>query len=1229
MFTASVEQDADDVDEGHGASDAGAIIAASGLRRPLAGGGPPLIERSFAGGQGPVTMAFVRAIGAFARGGDGLTPPPHPITGLLAALLRPDASTATATGASLGGMGLLGNADDSSASAAAAAAAAAAASDAHSESLPRVAVRLVIAQSAKQAAAAAAAAALNTSAGAGAAGESFGRHGYGHGYGPSRGGVSASQQAAADAAAAAAEAAASDPSRQQQTQEKLMGPWDAVTMALRSLTGQFDVPAEPDGRAVANLPLPKSGEEVAEWWSSDDDAYLERGVDADAALPKASTAGSNSERASSWSADVDPSSRRLAIERRLLVAGVRFLADLASTRVAVSLLQVDVDGSSGFASGGRASSAKDEQVRHFVAAMERSWFPRGPPTSQQDADASDADSSAETPPPTDARTAAAAPASGGFARMTSAEPLLWPTVFYLMRTGSWLTAARTFQEYAHEQERLADARRGGRFGRGDALPAGLTGSAAVAGSARQLASACLAVGHASTYALSMPSPDDVSAVAAARRMCHAAEADASAPAGRRRNSHCPFRLAVLGLLGAVRPTWEWGPEDEDDEYDETAQAHIGYQLGAGGAGAGAGAGAGGYATDVYGSGGAGETARSGSDVDPFARGSDELWRLLTVSATKALAAAVSRDPSVVVECDLRMLTAANIHTFQVWEDDFEDDDDNDDVDGNVGGMSSSTGETIDDDAYFFATTLLLLQRYEWAVSVLALHGKRLNAVSHAEDAVHIAMVLYNAGLIRTADPALMLRADTAVTGGATSASGPSASSGGAADGGARYAAGALLVRRSKCGAETARPHGSTGGVGSFHMALQEDASCRGDVDTSDSLCIRRLVAAYLAQRLCIPLTSPSGAGRSTAGSAGKDPRWQGSAADHPDLAELARCGAALPCMLVHARDAPSRRSLLTAMLSAAQVSADALAGDVVRGSQGGDGSDAASLVQSSISVLSGWGRSLTSAGSDAGGVAGSSARRLAGSFLPVSPPYLVESGVLHGQAWRELCSCLRDAAHDCTSRGFVDRAVDLHARGHSVTSAAELLMSSLASLLRPNQPHRESLRGRAALLVNTVALPPDSATSAAAAALRTSMTRERDSYGATFGQSRASLSLLLRIMDVVDAVGREQYERAVELAFHAPPGDDPILPSLSRATSSGLDSTEEWRSFAEAHPLVRPCFSALLVNVAWALHASSAASSSGGRSGQVQDRAKALRVLASKEGLALPPADAARVAAML
>ena len=902
-------------------------------------------------------------------------------------------------------------------------------------------------------------------------------------------------------------------------EERLLGPWRAVTSMLQGLRGQFDAPPH-DGDAPAGagdqhspgMGLPATAAQVAEWWSSDDEGFLDGGSGLGALLATNPRVGEIRDSASGGG---DGSARRARVELRLTVGGVRFLQELTIGRIRQSLMSGSAADVSAVSSTGRAD---ERAVLTFVGRSWQSWYPRG--ALPRSSHAAGSAGSGTVPPPIDA---VVEPEPGRGLALP-----LWPCVFWLMRAGCWDRASALLTHFAASQPA---SRR--------AAPA-------------SLATAVAAVGRASQYAATAPTSAEARAVTAAADMEAAARSDASAAAGRRPNPFCPFRLAVLHLLGLQSPEWglEAGGDDDDD--------------------------------DAYGS---GETAEA---YDPFERYSDDVWRILVLAASRRLAARSDHRSELVAAGDLRMMAASVIPDLQEWRSD--DDDDGDDASSAGGGSA----ESIDDHSYTFATNLILLHRFEWAVAALALHGGRQNPVSHAEDAVHIGAALYSAGLLRTAPAELTQAADAA-------ASGPPA----AGRGLARYACGGLLVRASRRGARPASDPRA------LAESLGESAACHGDVDTTDHLCVRRLLLAHLSLRLRVPVDADADPAEPWAGAA---------AASHPAAAEAvaaARAAAAYATCLRLPGDLRSAKSVLASVLASSDLAADALAGDLRRSAGTTSAAPTSSLLALTASAL-GVSSSSSSSSSTSAGPAG----RDGSTFLPSRPPFLVESGMagpLGG--WPTTERALLDAAALCRRHGRTARAVDLLARAGAVGPAVALLLDALPNALRPGEPHRSALRSRAELLVATVHAPGPSAAGPRDAALRSAMTAWRDAYGATFDDCRASLRTVLRVMDVADACVRERYADAAAAAFERGHHDTPLLPAVRRGPSGAL-AADSWEAFETAHPLARGVFSYLLVWTALCLQKLAAEPGS-------RERMQSIRMLTSHPDLALPPGEAAKIASML
>lgn len=872
----------------------------------------------------------------------------------------------------------------------------------------------------------------------------------------------------------------------QERRERLLGPWDAVKAMIYGLQGHFDTEDGPvsDAAAVRDFPLPSDSGQVLAWWTGDDQSYIEGGcglASLVAVEPRIADTGA-----------VDSGGGgavfRFRIERRLTVGGLRYLRDMAQARVWRALQRIGGDGGtavSGMADAGGHSTAV-RSVWEYCAAMESRWYPRGLPRSDLSAGAGTGDHL----PGTDERVPPPAGAGGpGVA--------LWPFVFWLMRCGLWSDVESVFRRYA------------------DSRPAAQR-SAPVA-----LAEAAQAVGTIVTFALLDVNDADMRNVGRARAMYREAYDDASAPKGHHANEHCPFRLAVLNVLGLENPDWQ-------SLVDE---------------------------------------------LDPFDKLSDLLWLKLIFAAARPLAAKVAPSDEIVRKMDLRALAADTVRELQTWVDDEDelDDEEDEEEDGAGAGASSTaagrlaTRGRVEDDAYFFATSLLLLQRFEWAIAVLALHGHPTNPVSHAEDAVHLALALHTAGLLRAPPSALVARADRAgsaanphATHASSSAGAAAASSLGSptADGGLTYAAGALLLRRLRSESAEAGPGGTFGGsLLSAEEARNVDASCRGDVATVDYLCIERLLRAHLRQRLGAKLSIGEASGTAWALPAG----CGGEA-----VAPVAQRAAAYACVLQGRDTAATRHELLVGLLGC-PAAADALVGELPYARA------ASSMPLSSFSSSS----SLSAASSGARGGAGSGVA----AFLPLRSPFLVSSGMLGSEA--ELHRPLLDAARDCVAAVMPVEAVDLFARASAVGDAASLLLTSLTEHMAPSRDStRRDLLHRARVLSSMKR--PTAAHNARDAAVVAAFESDRDEYGASLSTRLDSLQLLLRIAAVVDTCHRMAYAESVRMAFQETPGP-PLLPRLRRRAHSGMDSTDAWLAFEEAHPSIRPAFSILMLVVAVAL----------------------------------------------
>jgi hypothetical protein len=643
--------------------------------------------------------------------------------------------------------------------------------------------------------------------------------------------------------------------------------------------------------------------------------------------------------------------------------------------------------------------------------------------------------------------------------------------------------------------------------------------------AKALAKAARAVGYAVSFAGRTPTPEEADSVRVARGMAETALADASSAPGEEPNPHCPFRLLVLNILGLVTPSWS--PEGEET-------------------------------------------------FNPLERLSDEIWLTLLFSAARPLAALVSPTHKSVTESDLRTLGARLIPRLELWHKDEEDEDEED-----------TLPETIEHHAYTFAASLLLLQRFEWAIAVLALHGSVLNPVSHVEDAVHLALALYSAGLLRVAPSALILRADSHAFGKASdSSSGDDGS-----DGGVRYACGGLVVRQLRLVSE----HVDRRPPATPREALFEDASCHGDVSTVDHLMLRKLLVEFLVHRMGVPM----------------DPRadlttspWAAPASGQKDLMVVAQRAAAYPCCL---RESEGRlaRSVLVTLVASSPLAADSLAGSLTR-----------SIPPSSTSTLA-----LEDSSMSSSSVAAASAV-VGNSFLPVSHPYLLERGVI--PSWDVLERLLIDAASMCEEAFEYVRAADLYARAFAVDEAASVLLKSLAEAARPGSPHREELLLRAQLLIHTVHLP-SGLVHPTERALARAMRDTRDEFHASFEDRKASLAMVVRIAQVVDLCFQERYAQGISKAYSSSGTLPALLPSLARQSSSGLETVGPWLAFESAHPNARPAFHWLLLVVALSLRELQR----GGMSDEiVQMRVRALRAT-SHPSLSLPSNFASDIASAL
>jgi hypothetical protein len=221
----------------------------------------------------------------------------------------------------------------------------------------------------------------------------------------------------------------------------------------------------------------------------------------------------------------------------------------------------------------------------------------------------------------------------------------------------------------------------------------------------------------------------------------------------------------------------------------------------------------------------------------------------------------------------------------------------------------------------------------------------------------------------------------------------------------------------------------------------------------------------------------------------------------------------------------------------------------------------------------------------------------------------------------ELHRPLLDAARDCKAAVMPVEAVDLFARASAVGDAASLLLTSLTDHIATSRNRtRQDLLLRARILSGL--RRPTTMHTAREGAIMAAFASDTDEYGSDLRTRLSSLQLLLRIAAVADACYRTSYTEGINLAYEARPSPA-LLPSLRLRAHAGMDSTDTWEAFDQAHPSVRPAFSILMLVVAVALRE---AQQEGGT--DTSARMRALRVT-SHPDLALQANFAEKISEML